>query len=215
MSTSLKSKIESSKKVDVNNISNPNTMELLSSDAFRRRRIREERATSLNLNGKKCSYEGFKLNTKGFPMATFAIEGEDICLQLYANEFQPFAVIDKDGNEIGEVQAPQNVRNRAEICSDIDADENLTLSEKIAKKQLADEIALAETLTEGDLYTIGVTLCENAKGVWEGKTYQKKKLLWEFIPVEEEAPAPAPAPTRQRGRRTAQPFIAFARLAYN
>lgn len=200
MSTTLKTTIESSKKVDVTNIANPNTMELLSSDAFRRRRIREERATSLNLNGKQCRFNGFVLNSKGFPMATFAINNEDICLQLYANEFQPFAVIDKDGNEIGEVQSPQNVRNRAEICSDIDADESLTLSEKIAKKQLADEIALAETLAEGDLYTINVTLCDNAKGIWEGKTYQKKKLLWEFIPVEE---APAPAPTRQRGRRTA------------
>lgn len=200
MSTTLKTTIESSKKVDVNNISNPNTMELLNSDAMRRRRIREERATSLNLNGKNCKYEGFLLNAKGFPMATFSVIDEDICLQLYANEFQPFTIIDKEGNELGEVQAPQNVRTREEICEEIDEDTNLTLSEKIAKKQLADEIALAETLAEGETYTIGVTLCENAKGIWEGKFYQKKRLLWEFIPVEED---PAPAPTRQRGRRTA------------
>lgn len=192
MSTTLKSKVESAKKVDVTNISNPNTMELLSSDAFRRRRIREERATSLNLNDKKCRYEGFRLNAKGFPMATFSIVDEDIALQLYANEFQPFVIIDKDGNEIGEIQSPQNVRTRAEICSDIDADENLTLSEKIAKKQLADEIALDETLVEGNLYNVKVTLCENAKGVWEGKIYPKKKLLWQFIPVGGEEPAPAP-----------------------
>lgn len=182
MSTTLKSKIESAKKVDVNNIANPNTLELLSSDAMRRRKIREERATSLNLNGKQCKFEGFLLNAKGFPMATFNIIDEDICLQLYSNEFQPFNIIDKEGNELGEIKAPQNVRTRDEVCNEIDSDENLTLSEKISKKQLADEIALAETLEEGSAYTIGVTLCENAKGIWEGKPYQKKRLLWEFIP---------------------------------
>lgn len=197
MSTTLKSKVENSKKVDVTNVSNPNTIELLSSDAMRRRKIREERATSLSLNDKKCKYEGFLLNSKGFPMATFEVIGEDICLQLYANEFQPFNIIDKDGNELGEVKAPQNVRTREEINEEIDSDSTLTLSEKIAKKQLSDEIALAETLVEGETYTIGVTLCENAKGIWEGKPYQKKRLLWEFIPVEE---APVEAPTRQRGR---------------
>ena len=195
MSTTLKTTIESSKKVDVTNITNPNTMELLSSDAMRRRRIREERATSLNLNGKHCKYIGFVLNAKGFPMATFEIVEADIYLQLYANEFQPFNIIDKDGNELGEVKAPQNVRTRAEVCEDIDADSTLTLSEKISKKQLADEIALAETLSEGEVYTIGVTLYENAKGVWEGKVYPKKRLLWEFIPVD--------APTKKGKGKTA------------
>ena len=198
MSTTLKTTIKSSKKVDVTNITNPNTMELLSSDAMRRRRIREERATSLNLNGKHCKYIGFVLNAKGFPMATFEIVEADICLQLYANEFQPFTIIDSEGNELGEIKAPQNVRTREEISEEIDSDSTLTLSEKIAKKQLADEIALAETLHEGEVYTIGVTLCDNAKGIWEGKLYQKKRLLWEFIPVEE-----APAPTKKGKGKTA------------
>lgn len=198
MSTTLKSKVENSKKIDVTNVRNANTIALLSSDAMRRRRIREERATSLSLNDKKCKYVGFLPNSKGFPMATFEVIGEDICLQLYANEFQPFAIIDKEGNELGEVKAPQNVKTRDEVCNEIDADSTLTLSEKISMKQLADEIALAETLEEGETYTIGVSLCENAKGVWEGKIYPKKRLLWEFIPVEAEAPAEAP--TRQRGR---------------
>lgn len=187
MSTILKASADLAQKINPKNIKEPRTMELLSSEAMRRRRIREERATSLNLNDKIFHYDGFKLNAKGFPMATFSLVDGDIALQLYANDFQPFAIVDKEGNEIGEIKSPQNVRTRAEICADIDADESLTLSEKIAKKQLSDEIALDETLEEGKLYKAVVTLCENAKGVWEGKIYPKKKLLWQFIPVE--APA--------------------------
>lgn len=174
------------------NVTNPqsNSKELLKiykeSNSFRRKRIQRERELNLSLNESTAEYLGFFLNDFGSPVATFKL-ADGSHLQLYASEFQQFdCFVSDESNEIipkGK-QSPLGVKPREEVIKEILAS-NKSLVEKQDLVNLADELALSEKLTIGTSYKIEVTLFPNAVGEWEGKKYHKKRLLWNFVAVEQ------------------------------